>query len=109
MVEGEHFSCAVPLGEHDDGGFGHAERLVAVAVDHALGGLEIGGAEGREFVGAPSEFREHREFGVDANPGRDEVVEFGDDVRRNHQWFTRVLDDSLDDRMGRLGAVEEGE
>ncbi len=90
LVEGEQVEHLVAPREDDDRGIGEADLEVGVGVDHLLGDRNVGGLERFEAVGAAAHLGEKRKLGLEPNPGREEVVELGEDERGEQQWSSRL-------------------
>lgn len=89
LVEGEQVEYLVAPREDDDRGIGEADLKIGVGVDHLLGDRNVGGLEWLEAVGAAAHLGEKRKLGLEPDPGREEVVELGEDERGEHQWSPR--------------------
>jgi len=89
LVESEQVEHLVAPREDDDRGIGKADLEVGVGVDHLRGDRYVGGLERLEAVGAAAHLSEKRKLGLGPDPGREEVVELGEDKRGEQQWSPR--------------------
>ncbi len=80
-VQRGHPSRPVPLGKDDVRGIGQSDPLVAVALHDPGGAYRVSGIEPRELPGSTADLTEHGHLGGHADPGADEVVEFGENER----------------------------
>ncbi len=91
FVEGEQVEHLVAPRKDDDRGIGEADLKVGVGVDHLRGNRNVGGLEWLEAVGAAAHLGEKRNLGLGPDPGREEVVELGEDEWGEQQWPPRLL------------------
>lgn len=90
LVEGEQVEYLVAAREDDDRGIGEADLKIGVGVDHLLGDRNVGRLEWLEAVGAAAHLGEKRKLGLEPDPGREEVVELGEDEWGEQQWPPRL-------------------
>jgi len=76
-IQGQHIEDAVSIGEDNNGGISKPDIRVAVLRDDVPGSGDIGGGERLEAVSPAGNLIEEAEFGVDSDPCRQEIVEFG--------------------------------
>src|SRR4029450_5310843 len=107
MVERQQRARPVPPRDHDEGRISGADLLIAIAADDPRARPKVVRVELREVAGTTRELGEYLHLGIDADAGRDEIVEFGHNEGRDNQRLIRALDDASCVVVPRLSAVEQ--
>jgi hypothetical protein len=85
FVDGEHVERLVPARQHDERRVGKTDVEIGVGLDDLVRDGEVACVERFEPVGAARDLGQQRARRVPADAGREQVVELGEDERRQQQ------------------------
>lgn len=109
LVEGEDVTGVVALGEDDVGGVGKPEVEVGVAIEDTAGDGDVSVRERRETVRGSLDLFKKRGLGAAADPGGEQVIELGEDERREHERWLGVFERPARRDVVALGGVDGGQ
>lgn len=109
MIQGEHIENSVALGENDDGSVSKTYAEVPITAQDHSGGGDVLCAEGLQPVGTPGHLFKERMLGISAHSGGQQIVEFGQDERRQEQWPTGLAKRCCRFGVLALTAIDRGQ
>ena len=106
MIEGEHIKNSVALGENDDRSISEPNLEAGITSQDHESRSHVLGAEGFKPIGASGDLVEQRTLRSGAYPDGEQVIQLGQDERREQQGWAGIAKSCHGLGMVVLAAVE---